>query len=55
MPDVNAARRMVGRMGIDSMIEYLNGDLDQHTKDDLTRLHLLIDGHPNLCLIYSLA
>ena len=55
MPDVDAARRMVGRMGIDSMIEYLNGDLDQHTRDNLTKLNLLIDGHPNLCLIYSLA
>lgn len=55
MYDVNAARRLVGRMGIDSMIRYLSGDLDEHTKYNLTKLHLLVDGHPNLTLIYSLA
>lgn len=55
MYDENAAKRMVGRMGIDSTIEYLSGDLDAHTKDTLTKLHLLVGGHPNLTLIYSLA
>lgn len=55
MYDVNAVKRMVLKHGVDYLISYLMGDLDKRVEAELTKVHLIVNGYPNLTLIYSLA
>lgn len=55
MYDVNAAKRMILKYGIPHFISYIYGDLNGFVKAQFTEVGLLVDGKPNLSLIYSLA
>lgn len=56
MYDVNAVKRMIGKNGIDYTISVLiSGNLSEDAKTQLSEAGLLVNGHPNLSLIYSLA
>lgn len=54
MYDVNAVRRMILKYGVTNLISYLSGNLDEGVKTKFEQTQLLVNGYPNLCLIYSL-
>ncbi|MFR2533923.1 MAG: hypothetical protein ACLTEH_00860 [Clostridia bacterium] len=55
MYDANALKRKIHKEGIDSVMNFLLGDLDDSVRDSLTKANVFIDGYLNMSLIYSLA
>lgn len=51
----DAFKRLVNKKGVEYAIQTLSSpNLPEETKDDLAKKHYLVDGYPNLSLIYSL-
>ena len=55
MYDVDAVKRMIRKYGIPHFIFYIYGDLNEMVKAQFSEAKLIVDGQPNLSLIYSLA
>ncbi len=56
--NLDSARQIIGKkgrgLGLLEIFVYLYGDLSESEKERLTNEKLLIDGKPNVDLIYSL-
>ena len=51
----DAFKRLVNKKGVEYAIQTLSSpNLPEETKADLAKKHYLVDGYPNLSLIYSL-
>ena len=56
MYDLGTIKRKIKKDGVDSVISEISSeDFSETVKKDLTACNILVDGFPNLSLIYSLA
>ena len=56
MYDLGTVKRKIKKEGVDNLIfELSSEDFSETVKKDLTACNILVDGFPNLSLIYSLA
>ena len=55
MYDLNSVRRKINKEGVDNFISDLSSEnLNKDVKNDLSICGILVNGYPNLSLIYSL-
>lgn len=56
MYDLGSVKRKIRKEGVDRLISELSsGNFSEDIKRDLADCNVLLDGYPNLSLIYSLA